>query len=396
MDTLSTELYGLFDFALGDIPWQEFIDHYAEKYNEPQVDGFEQAPTSINYTFAQLIASGGVTTLPSYVSPDSPGYEKALKELSGRTGNIPTQKAYYRLRRKTMLEKLQLIQKFGPAALTPEMQGVFLGLLDESTDGLIKGYYNSLTNQRMQIASTGKFVINSTNNPRGITGVEIGFGIADSHFETLTTTSRWWTNATHIQANEGSASDPILYIKNRVKQIRRTFHYIGPINLEMCKDLFDDLLTHSAVLKRIGYSFYPQSATDVAAISAASSFDTDILTARLNKLCGVTIIPRDTYAYVTAPGTNEDGEKDLVDTEIENFKKENISFLPAGQLGTIQGAEPITFGYADNNVASYDGGRLKLTQRANPETHSLYIESEAVQLCVLEVPQYTFISTVTV
>lgn len=80
MDTLSTELYGLFDFALGDIPWQEFIDHYAG-YNEPQVDGFEQAHTSINYTFAQLIASGGVATLPSYVSPDSPGYEKGFEGI---------------------------------------------------------------------------------------------------------------------------------------------------------------------------------------------------------------------------------------------------------------------------------------------------------------------------
>ena len=44
----------------------------------------------------------------------------------------------------------------------------------------------------------------------------------------------------------------------------------------------------------------------------------------------------------------------------------------------------------------YDGGRLKLTQRANPETHSIYIESEAAQMCVPRMPQYMFISTVTV
>lgn len=53
-------------------------------------------------------------------------------------------------------------------------------------------------------------------------------------------------------------------------------------------------------------------------------------------------------------------------------------------------------GYEANKVASYDGGRLKLTQRANPETHSIYIESEAAQMCVPRMPQYMFISTVTV
>lgn len=396
MDATSKSLYDLFDFALGDMGWQGFIDQYNQKYDEVQVDGFEQLPTSINYTFAQLIAEAGATTLPAYVSPDSPGYEKSLRDLSGRTGNIPTQKAFYRLRRSTMQEKLQLIQKFGNMALTPEMQNVFLGLLDESSEGLITGYFNALTNQRMQIVSTGQFTIDSVNNPRGVQGVTIKYGIDDSHFDTLTTTSRWWTNATHITSNEGSAADPILYIKNKVKDIRRIYHYMGAINLEMAKDLLDDLLTHSAVLKKIGYALYPLSASDAVAVANAQNLDDDVLIAKLNKLCGVTIVPRDSLAWVDKPGRNANGELDLIPTSIENFKKENISFVPAGRIGSIQGVEPLTFGYSDNNVASFDGGRLKLTQRVNPETHSLFIESEAAQLCVLEVPQYMAISTVTV
>ena len=70
--------------------------------------------------------------------------------------------------------------------------------------------------------------------------------------------------------------------------------------------------------------------------------------------------------------------------------------MPVGQIGTIQGVEPLTLGYEANKVASYDGGRLKLTQRANPATHSIDIESEAAQMCVPRMPQYMFISTVTV
>ena len=68
-------------------------------------------------------------TLPAYVDPESPGYEAALGELEGRTGNIPTQKKFYRLNRVTVRQQLQLLQRVGMSALTEEMQNVFLGLL---------------------------------------------------------------------------------------------------------------------------------------------------------------------------------------------------------------------------------------------------------------------------
>lgn len=395
MNTNSVDLHRLLAFGLGDEDWQQFVDHYEEKYDAVQIDGFVKVPMKLNYTFSQLISSTGATTLPAYVDPESPGYEKSLKSLSGKTGNIPTQKAFYRLNRVIMQEKLQLVQQFGDAALDGDMLDCLLGLFDESTEGLIKGYHNSLTHQRMRIASTGKFTIDIDNNPRGLNGIEISFGVPDSHYLANANGKRWWTTAEHVEANEGADSDPIQDIKDTVKKIRRTFHVIAPMHVEMAEDLMQDLLSHSKVLKRIAQSAWATVESEATLLANVRNQSDDWIKARFQQLCGINIVTRDSIAYVDKPGENADGEKDLVQVAVENFKATNISFLPDGNWGTIQGVKPLTLGYEPQYVAEHDGGRLILSQRANPETHSIYIESEAAQLCVPGQPQNMFYYTVT-
>lgn len=396
MNRIPTELHKLIEFGLGGDGWQNFVNHYNEKYDKVQIDGFTFAPTTLSYTFSQLISNLGITTLPAYVDPESPGYEKALSQLAGKVGNIPTQKSFYRLNRVILREKMLLMQKFGNSALTAETQDAILGVLDESTEGLIKGFYNSLTHQRMQIVSTGKFTISETNNPRGLKGITLDFGIKDSHFNTLAGQARWWTNEDHTNANIGTNADPIEYIKKRLKTIRRKHGISVAMQLEMSQDLFDDLLTHPKVLARVGYSNFPAIKTDDEAIMAAQNYSDDALKATLSKLCGIDIVPRDTMAAVEKPGKDADGEPDLIVSQVENFKATNIAFVPKGMIGTIQGVTPLTLGYAPEDIAQFNGGRLILSQRVIPETHSIYIESEAAQICVPSTPQAMFIDTVTV
>ena len=390
MKRVPLDLYKLIEFGLGGDTWQQFVDHYNDKYDELSIDGFEFAPTKINYTWSQLISSTGAKTLPAYVDPESPGYEKALREVQGQTGNIPTQKAFYSLNRVTVLEKMQLVNQFGNAALTPEMQDVFLGLLDESTDGLIQGYYNSLTNQRMRIVSTGKFTIDVNNNPRGLQGITLDFGIDSSHFDTLSGTARWWTDAD--RTTEGTAADPITYMKKRVKYIRKNGHVGVPIHIEISDALWQDVLMHSAVLKRIGYLLQPLAKADSDAVSYAQNLADDTLKAAIERIVGVPIVLRDTLAFVDKPNATT---HELEVVQVENFNPKNIAFVPDGRIGSIQGVSPLTLGYDADKVATFNDGRLVLTQRAVPETHSIYIESEAAQLCVPSVPQYMYISTVT-
>lgn len=385
------DFYKLLEFGLGGDTWQQFVDRYKEKYEGMVIDGFEFAPTSINYTWQQLVAATTVTTLPTYVDPESPGYEKQRGSAKGETGSIPTQKAFYSLNRTIVREKMQLMQMFGQAALNQDMMNVIMGLLDESADGLIKGYYNSLTNQRMQIVSTGKFKIDATNNPRGIKDITFDFGIDASHFDTLSGTQRWWTNAD--KSTEGTASDPIAYMKNKVKEIRNKYHYYGPLKIEMAKEMMDALLSHSKVLKRIGMMLYPLSSADnsgATALAYAQNLADDAIKQALVRLVGCEIVERDSKAYVD--DWTEDGV--LTQKEIENFSLTNISFIPQGTIGNIQGVTPLTMGYEPSKVAFFDDNRLVLSQRMNPETHSIYIESEAAELCVPSLPKYMFICTV--
>lgn len=393
MNTNPSGMFSVFDNGLGGLDWQSWVDRYEEKYDNFIVDGFEFAPTTLNYTFAQLIASTGATALPTWVDPESPGYEAALRELSGKTGNIPTAKRFYRFNRTIINEQLQLIQRYGNVALTPEMEDIFMSLNDEGTDGLIQMFNNALTHIRNQVVSKGKFLLSSVNNPRGLQGIEIDFGIAQDHYETLTGTARWWTNADH--STEGSASDPIQYLKDRVKFIRRTKHYQGGLKVEISQDLWDDMLTHSKVLSRLATYFYPTVESDSVRANAIKDMSEDAFKEAIRKIIKVDeIVVRDTYAFVDAPGTDSNGDPDLITTRIDNFDPNNVAFIPTGKIGDIQGVQPLSIGYDADKVAYYNGGRLLLTQRANPKTHSVYIEGEFAQLCVPSVPQWMFISTV--
>lgn len=389
----SNALNNVMTLALGDGTFQEWIDNYEEKYNEVQIDGFTKAPLRLGRTWQQLIASTGATPLPTYVDPESPGYEVALRALSGATGNIPTQKQYYRFNRVLLEEQLQLIQRLGNAAITPRMKEIFMGLLDESSEGLIKSYYNALTHQRMRVVSTGKFVISADNNPRGYQDVTIDFNVPTTNFDTLTGTARWWTNADH--STEGSAADPIGYMRTRVCWIRRTKHYIGRLRLEIAKNTWQDLLQHSKVRSEVGAYLYPTASNPSSQTVLPKYISDEVMMAAIAKMIEVDSIKvNDSIAYVSKPGTDADGLPDLVTVPVENFKGTNIAFIPEGNIGDIQGVEPLTLGYEPADVASFDDGRLKLTTRKEPKTHSIYIDSECCQLCVPSVVQFMFICTV--
>lgn len=396
MRTIPVTLREIMSLGLGGASWQQFVDKYEDKYNAMSIDGFSFDPITIGYTFAQLVSKTSAVVLPTYVDPESEGYEMPLGNLEGVTGNIPTQKLFYSVNRVVVREQMQLAQRFGQIALNEDMRNVIFGLLDEGTDGLIQAFWNALNHQRHQIVSTGEFTINATNNPRGIKGVTIKFGIPSGNKETLTGNDLWWTTNVHTSTYEGSTSDPIKYMQNRVKYIRRSGHYYGPIKLEMCVDLWDDMLTHSAVLKQIGYTLVPTAASDTVAKNVGSNTPDEQKKEIIRKLIRVDeIAVRDTYSYVSSPDTTSGNAPDLVVTQVENFKKENIAFIPTGKLGGIQGVQPLSMGYRAEDIAYAMGNRLLIEQEGVGRTHSIYINGEMAQLCVPSVVNQMFISTVT-
>lgn len=395
MKTIPVTLRSIIELGLGGDDWQTFVDHYEERFDALSIDGFSFDPISINYTFKQLLSAVNATVLPTYVDPESEGYELPLGQAEGVSDNIPTQKLFYSVNRVIVREQMQLAQRFGQVALNDEMGDIIFGLLDEGTEKLIQSFENALNHQRHQIVSTGSFTINATNNPRGIKGLTIGFGLPQANTDTLTGTALWWTNATHT--SEGGTSDPIKYMQDRVKYIRRSGHYGGPLALEISQDLWDDLLTHSKVLQKIGYSIVPTAASAAAAQSVGENTPDEAKKEAIRKLIRVDEIRvRDTYAYVSAPDTTGSNAPDLVTTQITNFAPTNISFVPTGKLGGIQGVQPLSMGYKPENIAYAMGKRLLIETEDIPRTHSINVNGEMAQLCVPNAIRQMFISTVTV
>ena len=393
MRTIPVTLRDMVELGMGGQKWQTFVDHYEEKFNAITVDGFDFDPVSISYTFAQLLSKVGAQVLPTYVDPESEGYEKPLGEITGNTGSIPTQKLFYSVNRVILREKMQLVQKYGNAVMDDEMRSVMFGLLDEGTDGLIQSFWNALNHQRHQVVSTGQFTISATNNPRGYKGVTIGFNMPDANKDTLTGAARWWTDADHT--TEGSASDPLGYLANRVKWIRRTSHYNGPIKMELSRDLWDDMLNHSKVTSVLANWVYRNIASDSARSDIARFADEDLLKDAIRRIIKVDEIAiQETYAYVSKPGTDTNGLPDLIEERIDNFAPQNIAFLPTGKIGGIQGVQPLSMGYDANKVAYAMGGRLLIEQEDIPRTHSINVNGEMAQLCVPSAVMHMYISTV--
>ena len=392
MVTNVTNYYDLMSFGLGELSFQQFIDGFNEKYNTLNVDGYQwDNEIQWDYTYEQLIAASNIATLPIYVDESSEALDKAFGKFEIGSNKIPTQKHRYPVDAKMLRSKFLLAQKFGASTLTTETQNSLLDLLYTSSDNLIKGNRNALTHQRMRINSTGQFVIDINNNPRGIKGLTFDFGIPQANKDTLLTTARWWTNSTHITANEGSSSDPLLYMKTLVKAKKKLGFPDG--HIEMAIDLFDDLLTHSKVLQRIGYTLYPQATADGAIVYATNLTD-DAKKAAMERVINC---PIQTYDSIARVDSFDVTTKQLKQTSIDNFVATNIAFIPNGQIGTIKAVKPIVFeDDPTQRIAWFDGGRTLITNKFENKTKTMYVESEMAELLVPNMPQYMCISVVTV
>ena len=393
MRTIPVTLRDMMNLGLYGQNWQTFVDHYEEKFNAITIDGFEFDPVSINYTFAQMLSKVGATVLPTYVDPESEGYEMPLGAAEGVTGNIPTQKLFYSVNRVIVREQMQLVQRFGQAAMDGEMADVMFGLLDEGTDGLIQAFWNALNHQRHQIISKGAFTIDATNNPRGLKGITIGFNMPAANKDELEGSARWWTNPEHTV--EGTDADPLGYMSKRVKAIRRQLHYNGSLRLEIAQDTWDDLLTHSKVVGVLADWIYRNISSDSARANIARFADDELMKEAIRRIIKVDEIKiNDTYAFVSKKGVNAASEPDLVEERVDNFDPQNIAFVPTGLLGKIQGVQPLSMGYDADKVAYAMGNRLLIEQEDIPRTHSINVNGEMAQLCVPNAIRNMYISTI--
>ncbi len=395
MHTMPTNYYELLSFGLQGASFQEFVDRFQDKYNTLNADGFVwDSEIQLDYTYEQLITSLGIKTLPVYVNDTSEGLDVSKGEFKIGSNKIPTQKQRYPVDAKILRESLIMAKRFQNAQLSQGMQDALLNLLYNSVDTLLAGRTNAITHQRMQIVSKGEFTIDVTNNPRGVSGLTFQFEIPTENKDTLSGDSRWWTNAEHTTANEGKSSDPLLYLKKKVKEMRKKGFPRG--HFEMSVDLFDDLLLHTKVLQRVGLAAAANLSAATSPTSAgqvyAENLTDDVKKSFMERIIGCPIVVRDTLAAVDVI---KDGL--LQPQTIENFEPTNVAWVPDGRIGTIKSVQPLWMpGDPTTRVAWFDGGRTLITNRFESKSKSMYVESEMAILCVPQVPQYMCVYKVTV
>lgn len=399
MNTNNATVYDLLQLGFGSFTsasFQEFVDALPNRYNKLDVKGFAFGSLKTDYEFAQLITSLNIVTLPTYVDPDAPAFERSLGKLEINKEQIPTQKSRYAFDKRVLADRLKLISEVGKAGLTSRTRDVILNLFFDSVTKLQQSFANSLTHQRDKIVSNLKFEISKANNERGLKGITIDFNIPKGNATALTGDELWWTKAEHVTANEGANADPIEVMKTWRREIERKTLRTGQFHFEMTKDLYQDLLLNKKVLQRVGYRVYSVASTDAQALNLAENMDLNQVGTTLEALVGAPIVQRDTMAMQEVFDAKE---KNIVPQAVENFNPKNIALVPNGALGDIQGVNlaMLITPFLDGNstLATALNGMLALTTEVNTRSRSMIVDGEMAALCVPSQPQYMFVKTVT-
>lgn len=380
MDTYQIQFYDLLSRALSPGETiQTFLDNtMALKYNGLQLDGFTWEPfMQTDFTFEQVFAEVGLNATAQYYDLDSPALPDGTPGFKSYTGKIPRMKKveYFN---EDKLRKMKLVED--RRSTTPaQVAEIAYQQLFITVDNLIGGHTAALTYQRHQAVSKGKFVINSTNNPKGIKSITIDYHVPGDNKTTLEGTRRWWTSSTHTAGNEGAAADPVGDLSAIVKTARnRGVRGHFEVNL----DYFKECLYHSAVLSLIGVSMLPASdSTQQVAYARTQPYET--LKARLEALIGAPIKAIDSLVAVESI---DKAEKAFVRANVDAFDKDVWVFVPDGEIGVVKTVEPIAI--EGGQYGSFYGGKLLLTVGVDYVKKCQSYNTEMTSLVIPTVPQY--------
>lgn len=377
MNAFDIQVYDLLSRAgiSGGRQLQAFIDNQVmQKYNELDIPGFSfAADMQLDFGYEQVQKEFGLNIMASYVDPDSPATPNATKGATLNRGRIPRMKKveYYnedKIRKMVILEERR-------GANSAEVRAAAFADLFISIDNLIGGHVNSLSYQRHQIVSTGKFTLTADNNPDGLKDLTFASHVPAANVNTLTGAKRWWTDAE--KTTEGASATPIDDLVEMVENARRKGvrgHF------EVNYNYFTKILKHSKVIAAIGINALP--ASDAAAQAAyAGTLGRAKKKAAFEELIGASIVEHD---HVVATQKVVKGVVSNIITD--SFASDVIVFVPDGSLGEIITVEPIAI--AGGTYAKFLDGRGLLTIGADYVKKVQSYNSELTSLAVPSLPQY--------
>lgn len=365
----------------GNVAFSEWVnDMFATKYNAEQTFaqmGFPLNPDiPINPTYEQIEATIRPYTMATYVDIDSDGATKSTDGLALKMGGLPTFKHEITLSRKTLREKMMIMDAIGGS--NSDIEQTVMELLFNGVDDLLGGNYNTMLYQRHQIVSNqGKLVINGTNNPLGIP-VEIDFGVPKKNIST----SKWYTkqsdNVTEASEVTNGTIDPIKVMRDvRRKATDNDFAPAG--HWECDRVTYEDLIALPYFRKMYVQYSRPDITEDANIKAFGALVDDDTIKRFIEARIGAEIRVIDSVSAVEKFNKTT---KKIEYTNLRSFNEGVLVYVPNEALGDVQCGKPIYMETPGARVALYDGGRTLLRQVFNDETMTQVIKSEVTGLVV--------------
>ena len=349
--------------------------------------GFEWDAPQINFTYEMLQAEKQIEVMASYVDLNSPalpsGHTTKIETLKG---SIPRMK-YAVVRgendyRKQLitLNEVKSVAAFRNTNESTAVSAFLAKQLFFSIDEIYASFKNSLNYQIGQMKSAAELSLTDDNNPRGSIRATFKAQVpAANHIK-----KQWFTKNSQGVYTEVGGSDPITDIRDFVRELRWKANGYELVTIEISERYLYKLLSHSEVLKAIGYAttglgLRYSKANDENAVAVAKGMSLDAQKAALKTLleadelitnktvCGVEKLNKATRKY----------ERKAVDA----FNNDVILIRPMGTIGVIKNVVPLR---PDGQaiVGGVYGGRGIIEYIYNRDTREQRWQGELTALAV--------------
>lgn len=354
--------------------------------------GFEWDAPQLDFTYEMLTAQKQIEVMASYVDLNSPalpaGHSLDLKTLSG---SIPRMK-YAVVRgendyRKQMiaLNEIKSVANFANRSETEAVSGFISKQLFCSIDEIMASFKNSLNYQVGQMKSTAKLTLTDKNNPRGSVRTTFSAQVPDENF----INKEWFTKAANGTVTEVENSDPIGDLRDFIRELRWKANGYENVTVEMSEKYLYKLLTHSAVLKAVGYistgvALRYSKSNDENAIAVAKGLSLELQKEAFKRLieCDELITSKTQCGIESLNTSTRKYERNFVDA----FDTEVILVRPSGIIGKIKNVVPLR---PDGQaiVGGVYGGRGIIEYVYNRDTREQRWQGELTALAVPVRPQ---------
>ena len=347
---------------------------------EANLEGFVWDTPQLDFTYEMLEAEKNVEVMASYVDLNSPAVPvKKDSNLLVLKGSIPRMKFAvargendYR-KQLIALNEVKSIANFSNANESNAVQTYLSKQLFFAVDDIISAFKNSLNYQVGQMKSNAGLTIDNFNNPYGSIRATFTANVPEANHFVKT----WFTDT---NGTENPSSTPVDDIRNFVRELKWKVNGYSNVAIEMSEKFLYKLLSHTDVLKAIGYALTGiglryTKANDDNAVAVARGTALDAQKEALRRVLEVDEIITNKAVCVI--------RKDIAEGIISDdaFQDGVILVRPTGTIGVIKNVAPLR---PDSQaiVGSIYGGRGIIEYVYNRDTREQRWMGELTALAV--------------